>query len=668
MSPTDDFGITNGVKSVAVHAGSTLAVLDPHKAKGLVYLPALTSSDKWPSAVDQGVYFGGGVQEGPIAAIAKIGKGKAAFIGDSSPVEDATPKYLREENGTKKVTYDGFKEADDGTFLTNVVNWLSKQENYTEFDDTGIPLDQKSPLLDSETPSKSTEPQPEPWAPPAAGYKWYDPNTFAAGSYGSTKSTNASPTYSFVHQATLPNAEEFKIRVSLDHLAPGQTVTGLKAGIYLAGGTQVGLFQNDDGSWPSNYGYSADFSVTANALGHASKDLTVKMKPATEGAASLRLKNSQGNLITESVQVGNVPSEPLPQDPGNLPDLTTIIDARKQKEGSLVTVQGVVTSVPGAFGGNGFYLQDNSAGIYVFQNQAGFKPGDQIKVTAPLSVYNSELELSNPVDIQKTGTADVPKANTVTEISQDNQGQLVRLEKMTIANLMSLSNAFEFDAVRDGKSTHVRVDGRTGLSYDQFSQQFKNGDVVNITGISSIFKDAFQLKPLSLDDFEKVDTVPPLIQDLGQTTFYFTDAIKQEVQVTDEGTGVDDVRLVLDGNNISNPLTVDPLQLSIGQHMLVVEAKDRAGNESSRTFALQLVMDADHLDELLSIGYNHGDITNHGVYNSLMYKAEGIQKSRSKLGRKLLTAAMALEVKALSGSKISKLFAGTLLNTLKQLN
>ncbi|EHS59495.1 nucleic acid binding ob-fold tRNA/helicase-type protein, partial [Paenibacillus sp. Aloe-11] len=29
-----------------------------------------------------------------------------------------------------------------------------------------------------------TEPQPEPWSAPAAGYKWYDPRTYKPGSYG----------------------------------------------------------------------------------------------------------------------------------------------------------------------------------------------------------------------------------------------------------------------------------------------------------------------------------------------------------------------------------------------------------------------------------------------------------------------------------------------------
>ncbi|MET3193833.1 hypothetical protein ABID96_000801 [Bacillus sp. OAE603] len=183
VAPSQAFGITTGVSTVAMHAGSTLAITNPNKAKGIVYLP--TTSAAWGNAVDQGVYNGGGRAEGPYAAVSKLGLGKAAFIGDSSPVEDATPKYLREETGTSKTTYDGFKEQNDGTLLVNIIDWLSKQESYTALSQvSGLQLDQATSLLAIETPQTSTEPEAEPWAAPAAGYKWYDSTTFKSGSYG----------------------------------------------------------------------------------------------------------------------------------------------------------------------------------------------------------------------------------------------------------------------------------------------------------------------------------------------------------------------------------------------------------------------------------------------------------------------------------------------------
>lgn len=183
VASSQAFGITAGVSSVAMHAGSTLAILDPTKAKGIVYLPSSVS--KWNNAVDQGVYNGGGRAEGPYAAVSKVGEGKAAFIGDSSPVEDASPKYLREETGAKKTTYDGYKEVDDAKLLVQTVRWLAVKESYTSLNQvSGLTLDSPTSLISIETPSTSTEPQAEPWAAPAAGYKWYDPTTFKSGSYG----------------------------------------------------------------------------------------------------------------------------------------------------------------------------------------------------------------------------------------------------------------------------------------------------------------------------------------------------------------------------------------------------------------------------------------------------------------------------------------------------
>jgi hypothetical protein len=193
VAPAQAFNITTGVSTVAMHAGSTLAIIDPNKAKGIVYLPA--TSTKWANAVDQGVYAGGSTAEGPYAAVSKVGAGKAGFIGDSSPVEDATPKYLREETGAAKTTYAGFQEQNDSTLLVNMVNWLSTKESYTSLNQvSGLTLDQATPLLAMENPQTSTEPVSEPWAAPAAGYKWYDSTTFKPGSYGyGTTSSNQAP-------------------------------------------------------------------------------------------------------------------------------------------------------------------------------------------------------------------------------------------------------------------------------------------------------------------------------------------------------------------------------------------------------------------------------------------------------------------------------------------
>ncbi|WP_379970961.1 OmpL47-type beta-barrel domain-containing protein [Ectobacillus sp. sgz5001026] len=582
VTADQSFGITQGVSAVAMHAGSTLAILDPQKAKGIVYIQ--TGVPAWANAVDQGVYDGGGRVEGAFAAISKVGLGKAAFIGDSSPVEDATPKYLREDNGKAKTTYDGFKEVDDARFLVQTVDWLSQKESYTNFSQVqGLQLDEPTKLLPMEDPASSTEPQPEPWAAPDPGYKWYDPSTFKAGSYGSTTKPSSNPVYKFVHQTTLPSQQEFKIRVTVDHLLPGQSQGSLKAGIYLPGGEQIAQFQNADGTW-STYGYSSDFTLTADATGHASTELTVKIKPGKQGAANLRLKQGSNNVITESVTIANVTAETLPEDSIPVPTPVSILTARQAADDTLVTVEGVITSEPGVFGGQGFYLQDDAAGIYVYQNTAGLHKGDRISISAIKTTYNGEVELSNPVVLKKVGTSALPQPEVQAAINNENQGRLIKIENVVIHNIVSASpsGSFEFDAVGQNGTIHVRVDGRTGISQSAFQQQYPEGSWVNITGISSIFKGMYQLKPLEYANFELADTIAPVTTAVVDGVYGENQYNTKDVTVTftasdENGSGVEKTEYRVDGGDW---ITVDgPVIISEeGKHSIEYRSVDRAGN------------------------------------------------------------------------------------------
>ncbi|WP_246079351.1 OmpL47-type beta-barrel domain-containing protein [Paenibacillus piri] len=591
VAPDQAFGITQGVGSVAMHAGSTLAIMDPTKAKGIVYLPQTNAA--WPNAVDQGVYNGGGIAEGPFVAVAKAGAGKAAFIGDSSPVEDATPKYVREDTGAKKTTYDGYKEQDDAVLLMNLVDWLGKKESYTSLAQlSGLQLDQPTALLPFEDPASSTEPQPEPWAPPNAGYKWYDRSTFKPGSYGSAAAA-ANPAYKFVHQSQLPNAEPFQIRVAADNLPKNATVSGFSAGIYLTGGTQVAAIQNPDGTWPASYGYSAPFSLTADANGHAAVELNVRMKPGTNGPANLRLRQNGNNLVTEAVTVANVPAEPLPAEEGPIPVKISIAEARGKAEGALVTVEGVVTTEPGIFGGQSFYLQDATGGIYVFQSLSGFHQGDTVKITASTALYNTELELVDPVQIAKTGTAALPVPADVPAVTNDNQGQLVELSDVMIGAIVSAvpAGSFEFDAVKGTTSTHIRVDARTGLTESTFP--YHAGQKISIKGIASVFKGVFQLKPRGSSDFTtQADTTAPVttaaLSGAPNAQGWFNKDVAVTLTAKDDQEGALTTQYAVNDGAFADytaPITIQ----TDGIHTIHYYSKDAAGNtEAAQSLVVKL--------------------------------------------------------------------------------
>src|SRR5699024_6415743 len=100
--------------------------------------------------------------------------------------------------------------------------------------------------------------------------------SFAPGSFGSNEAPMEEPVYSINHEPYLPNDQSFTVQVSAEGLQPGQTVSGFNLGMFLDGGQQIAKVENSDGSWPSNYGYSEQFTLEANDRGQATKTFTMQ--------------------------------------------------------------------------------------------------------------------------------------------------------------------------------------------------------------------------------------------------------------------------------------------------------------------------------------------------------------------------------------------------------
>ncbi|WP_017470928.1 5'-nucleotidase C-terminal domain-containing protein [Amphibacillus jilinensis] len=183
-------------------------------------------------------------------------------------------------------------------------------------------------------------------------------------------------------------------------------------------------------------------------------------------------------------------------------DFIPIVEARTVSNGEQVKIEGTATTNSGSWGGAGFYLQDETAGIYVYQTEATVEAGDQIVLTGSKNVFNGEVQISDVENLDVVGQVSTPDPIHLmpNQLTSANQGQLVQIEGATISNLNEVNQygTFEFNATVNDQSVLVRVDNRTGLNYADF--HFEVGDQVTITGISSIYQDTIQLKPRGTED------------------------------------------------------------------------------------------------------------------------------------------------------------------------
>jgi hypothetical protein len=123
----------------------------------------------------------------------------------------------------------------------------------------------------------------------------------------------------------------------------------------------------------------------------------------------------------------------------------------------------------------------------------------------------------------------------------------------------------------------------------------------------------------------RIDTVPPEISINGPLTVWMTDPIVLNVVATDVLSGIVSSAVKLDGATVSASLNLQPLSLRLGQHIIEVTATDASGNTAVRTFVLKVIMDIDHLDDLLTLMHELGYFNDNGIYNSLQSKVEQIQ-------------------------------------------
>ena len=482
--PTQAEGITQNIDPILMAAGATLAITDASKAKGLVYFANSDTPTAWSHANDAGLYYGGR-DEGPYVAIAKSGAGKAAFIGDSSPIEDATPKYRRQDSGAVKRTYPGWTDPGHASVLSiNIINWLATPESYTHFDNTNGHLSGEL----TPTPKAPTEMEDpdngNPWSTPSGGYNPWDPATFANGSFGARYSVNG--------DTGGDSGGDSTGIVSVAQALAATTGTAIQVkGVVTASVNGIYGLQLNDESDTATYIYVKLESQFRN-------DFNPDLNPAIVGETILVTGTRDSYMSAPGVR--NVSAIEIVAPTATALSVTEALVLANNTD---VIVEGIVMSEL-----NGIYAlvlgdeQDNSQSLNVkleSDQRSQFSPqlnseilGHRIRVTGTRNDYMSQPGVRNVTLIEDLGTPE-PDSNytSVTDALNTATGTVLDVEGFVVEEVNGIYGLLLQDINDAGQTINIKLES---AQRDAYNPQL-NPSIVGARIVVSGKRDAYMGQP-----------------------------------------------------------------------------------------------------------------------------------------------------------------------------
>ncbi|OAS16087.1 OmpL47-type beta-barrel domain-containing protein [Paenibacillus oryzisoli] len=228
---------------------------------------------------------------------------------------------------------------------------------------------------------------------------------------------------------------------------------------------------------------------------------------------------------------------------------------------------------------------------------------------------------------------------------------------------------------KDAQTIHLAAtDGGSGVAHTYFSVNgglFAEGTTLQVDGEGTTVLRYYSVDGAGNEEDQRSTTIQldrsgPRITSSVSMAVYVTDTIHLDFGITDALSGVANQTIQLDGKPIDSPYVIEPMSLTRGNHLVSVTAIDRAGNTSTQQFNLQVQMDLDHLDEVLTIAKQKGWIKNEGIYRGLMTLVNLIQKA-SKLDLNPKLDALQALIQAQKGKFIEETLAAQLLDWLRAL-
>ncbi|MBI4410111.1 MAG: hypothetical protein HY561_10415 [Gemmatimonadetes bacterium] len=195
--------------------------------------------------------------------------------------------------------------------------------------------------------------------------------------------------------------------------------------------------------------------------------------------------------------------------------LIPIAEAKTKPLGEVVVVRGIVTAFPGQIENNFTYIEDETAGLFIFGSALmgkGIEVGDLIEVSGTTTVFNGQFEITGPVlRVHLKGVAvPTPRLVTTAEIAasgsdplHDLQNRFVRVEKARLTGAFGVTNV-QNAPIDDGSgAAEMRVDDGVA-DRTQLNTIFTVGKCYSMNGFAANFRGTGQFFPRSLADVQEV--------------------------------------------------------------------------------------------------------------------------------------------------------------------
>lgn len=197
--------------------------------------------------------------------------------------------------------------------------------------------------------------------------------------------------------------------------------------------------------------------------------------------------------------------------------LITIDAAKEVGIGEFVIVEGIVTSFPGQIESNFVYIEDETAGLFLFAPNLmgqGIEVGDLIEVGGSTALFNGQFQLGSDTQLRRlledveepeptvVTTADI--ADSGADSFDDLQNRFVRVEGAELLEGFADSGNEQNATIDDGSGpVQIRVDDGVAPEGD-LDTIFSVGTCYDINGFAAQFNGTGQIFPRSLDDVAEV--------------------------------------------------------------------------------------------------------------------------------------------------------------------